>query len=119
MTELNRQSSSPDRPPLTVSLGDRDHTVEPSNTALYTYMGHYAMYDHVYLIFGETSGTAIFKEFYPEPFSVIKTYIEAHRLPQHINLVKPFDVDMKAFEETLESLSRDELDSGIPKDWQI
>ena len=88
-----------------------------ANTSLFRHMGHYAIYDHVFIVLDEekSHGTYIFSNslMYPQ----IVQFMVENEYPMHLNLQTAADCDIQAWEHMVSQDAASDLESGIPEEW--
>lgn len=104
---------------LMINFGDTEFRMTRYNTALFTFLGLNAMYDHVFFQRSEpdevnqVQGTYLFKEGHSDSFEKITDFIVNHAYPMHINGIEVADCDRDAYVGMIER----ELSRGVPDEW--
>lgn len=120
-------------PSMTLHLNGREHEATPRNTALYHHIGEAALYNHVYTFMEQDRnpltgdiiepnrrrrvGAYIFQRLMPDAYADMSQYMAENNYPAHINLLEAAEVDIKAFDAHVHAMAEDELEGGVPEDW--
>lgn len=109
-----------DDPGMKLNLeGGGEFEATRENTSLFTYLGHYACYDHVFVQMHEEDqvmvGTYIFNMHpaYPQ----VMAYMIENCYPMHLNLLQPAQCDEDAFNRMIRNDVENDLDNGLPGEW--
>lgn len=101
---------------LTLSTSAGEKRLDRYNSALYTFIGDNAMYDHVFFQqegSEDSFGTYIFR--FNPAYARIRTYMTREHFPTHRNGVEVAECDVDAYNSAVERLV--EPFDAIPEDW--
>ena len=107
---------------IKLEFGDgSEFEATPDNTALFTFMGALACYDHVFIAMEEpennrVQGSYVFIS--NKMFGPLVEHILEHDYPLHLNLRQVAECDEEAYARMIHK-EADDLDAGVPEDWAI
>ena len=95
-------------------------TVEATrdNTSLFTHLGRYAIYDHIFVVTDEHSnvGSYIFSSH--KAYEPMSEYMWENDYPMHLNLTEAAKCDIKAWNLMVHEDAEHDLEAGIPEEWE-
>lgn len=77
------------------------------NTTLYTFMGHLALYNHVFTVLPNNpetdapQGLYVFQQVLPENYEKIEEFMVSHNYPQIINMHQVPEIDQESLHKIL------------------
>lgn len=94
--------------------GGGEYEARQDNLRLYKHIGHFAVYDHIFLYTEENTGIYIWAQIPPDNpnFTNLEPHLIDNSCELHINIQEPAQSDIDAFERHATS----DIDE-IPKDW--
>jgi len=105
-------------PVINVNIGANRYELRRDNSELYTYFGHYALFNHVF-IEQQTDENVRTGLFLPEQyigedtFAILARSMIMQEYPARINQLKPTDSDM----EIITRILAGDVDDTIPDTW--
>jgi hypothetical protein len=98
---------------LIIEMGGEDFELTRFNTHLYTFIGHIATRNHLFVITEESDdevkGVYVWQMFHGEAFRRIVAHVVEHDYPQYLNLNEISDIDERAFQK---AVKKDMADIG-------
>lgn len=112
-----------DEPIMHLEVSGRDFEGNRTNMSLFTFVGHLAVFNHVFVMTGinhqkeEYLGAYCFSD--SPSYELMKRFIEEHNFPQHLNMNQVPDCDRNAWIGR-HTPQMDDLRGSdyIPEDWQ-
>lgn len=107
---------------ITLRLGESgEFLMTRHNSSLFTFAGHLATRNHIFLVTGEETeeviqGTYIFA--HADAYVPIASFMVQHAFPMHLNRNDVAECDEQAFQRSLDQLSGTMDDFTIPEDWK-
>lgn len=105
-----------------IHLNGEPFEVNRFNTSLFTFLGHNAIKNHVFIVIEEhesdTDVTRIWEEFMEPAYIALENHIIAHDYPQHLNLTQVSQIDEDAFEQAISAQFND-LSDYVPEDFKL
>lgn len=103
-------------PRLKLTMNGQEFECSRENTSMFTFIGHLAMYDHIFVLMDEetNSGAYLFKE-NQKAWQEMAGYLIEYQFPMHLNMTEVGQCDVDAFERTM----FDDLRSTdtFPEEW--
>lgn len=89
------------KPALELNMNGERIIATRHNTAMFTFLGDLAIYDHVFVLTNEetNSGAYLFKN--QEIWQDLAGFCIEHQYPMHLNMEEVAECDQKAFEATM------------------
>jgi hypothetical protein len=104
-------------PSITVESPRGEFEATRDNTTLFRFMGHLAMYDHIY--FTHEAGTKhpsyLFNQ--NQGYTILADFMMDNDYPAHINLREVADCDVDAFNKMLQQETALDTEGGVPAEW--
>lgn len=102
---------------LTLDTSAGEKRLDRYNSALYTFIGDNAMYDHVFYqedgLSDDTFGTYVFR--FNPAYAKMKVFMARERFPVHRNAIEVAQCDVDAYNGAVDRLV--EPFDAIPEDW--
>ena len=106
-----------------IHIGEEEFLMNRTNAKLYTFFGHLATRNHVFLITGEeredvTIGTYVFA--HSEAYAVLCQFMVQHAYPMNLNGIEVAECDENAFQRSMEQIEASGgsmVDDYLPEDW--
>jgi hypothetical protein len=90
---------------LIIEMGGEDFEVTRFNTHLYTFLGHLATRNHVFITTQEdddgAQGVYLWQTFHKEAYDRLHAHIQEHRYAQFLNLYEISESDEQAYESAI------------------
>lgn len=103
-------------PQLNLNVNGEAIEARRDNTTLYTFLGHMAIYNHVFIVTDEEqpSGFYLFNDHpvYPE----MADFLARNDYPMHLNMSEVAECDTNAYDRHIDSLCHD-IGDTIPESW--
>lgn len=97
-----------------IQVGEEEHEMTRANTSLYKHLGHYAVFDHIFVVTSDSSGAYIWNDnqLYPR---YTKGVVD-NQCTMHLNIQKASEMDVNNFMRH-HSGDLEELKT-VPEDWE-
>lgn len=106
---------------LILQTTDGERIMHRENSAMYTFLGHLAMYDHIFVVNEEESdedtslGMYIFQ--HNPIFTTLAHYMVKESFPMHLNMNEVAECDSDAFDRSIHQEAENDGDF-LPPDWE-
>lgn len=88
-------------PGIIINFGDRRFEATPDNTSLFRFMGHLAMYNHVFIVTDEEEGQGTYLFAQNPAYPTFEQYMIENEYPIHDHLRDIANCDVEAFDKMI------------------
>lgn len=87
---------------LKLTMNGQEIECNRENTAMFTFLGNLAIYDHIFVLMDEenNSGAYLFKE-NQQQWQEMAGFIIEYQFPMHLNMTEVAECDRNAFDATM------------------